>query len=774
MKRRLLLSLCATLLALALIPSPTLAQNDVIGVYFDTAGATNTASEPVFTPFPVYLLLMNPGGVTTDGFECTVTPVGAPYFILATTLPAGSLDIDASANGFAVGAATPFVNNGGTMLLCTWTFMMQATTPLQFFITQATAPSMPGGLPVVTGGGVTRQCRVWSGDVSLPVAAVNGTISPPINPPLPLSLDIAASAGGLTDAAIVAGTSATSTDAYDGGTDTPKPTPPPGDYICASFEHNDWPMGPRFSRDIRAGFDTIYQNRTWPLLVETDQAGDVTLTFTPSFAASSGIKLHLKDLQTGQYHDLLPDLTYVFNNDGLPNSYRFEILVGAAPTPPPLNPQNRYIPAGWSLVGLPLTPAAGATLGTLIIDPAPGYAYLFNYAHATGYRSLPASTAATQGTGYWLATDTAFTWTMTGTRDIDGVTVALENGWNLVGNANWFPGPFEGLRVIQNGTTYEWLTAAQMGLVSADVQSYDNGTGAYVDAVDLQPWHGYWINALQDGLSLQFHYANFIAMPKRLTAHKGATTPVEGVWRTDLTLTDAAGARRAVTIGQETSATAGFDPCFDRPLPPTSPAGGPRLQLHHPEWHLAAGSAISRDLVGLDEPTLSWTVVATSPNPGHAVLSWDPSGWPSSVDLQLYIPSENRVVVPSMRKTTTYELNLGARAQQIVIRTPDGMSGVPTTDGSGYTLSVSPNPFNPQTVLGFDLPSAARAEVRIYSVRGELVAVVDRGACAAGPQQAIWRGTDRQGREAPSGSYFARLYVDGFARGEVTKLCLVR
>lgn len=772
MKRRFLPTLCAVLLALALIPSSTPAQNDVFGVYFDTVGNTNTANIPIFTPTPVYLLLKNPGG-TTDGFECTVTPVGAPYFILSTTLPSGALDVDASAAGFAVGAASPFVNNNGAMVLCTWSFMLQAATPLQFYITQATSPSMSGGLPVLSGGGTLRRGQVSSGDVNLPVAAINGTVSPPINPPLPLTIDIAASAGGLADAAIVAGTNSQATDAYDGGTDTPKPAPPPGDYVCASFEHVDWPMGPRFSRDIRATFDTIYQNRTWPLLVETDQTGDVTLTFTPSFTAASGIKLHLKDLQTGQYHDLFPDLTYVFSNDGLPNTYRFEILLGAAPTPPPLNPQDRYVPAGWSLVGLPLTPAANATLGTLILDPAPGYAYLFNYAHATGYRSLPANTVATQGTGYWLATDTAFTWSMSGNRDIDGVIVPLENGWNLIGNANWFPGPFEGLRVIQNGTTYEWLTAAQMGLVSTDVQSYDNGTGAYVDAVDLQPWYGYWINALQDGLSLQFHYANFIAMPKRLTVHKGNATPTDGAWRAELTLTDAAGARRAVTIGREAGATAGFDPCFDRPLPPASPAGGPRLQVHRPEWHLAAGSAISRDLTGLDEPDVAWTIVATSPNQGHATLTWDANGWPAGVDLQLYLPAENRVVVASMRKTTSFDLNLGARAVQLVVRTPDLTSGVPVS-AAARTLSATPNPFNPQTMLGFELAAAARAEVRVYSVRGELVAVLGGGAFAAGPQRLAWDGTDRDGRSAPSGSYFARLYVDGEAREGMTKLCLIR
>jgi hypothetical protein len=154
-------------------------DTDSFGVYFDPAGNTINATAGLFTPFPVYLLLMNPAG-TTDGFECTVTPTGPAYFILSTTLPAGSLDIDPSANGFAVGAAQPFTASSGAMVLCTWTFMLQGATPLEFYITKATNPSMAGNLPVVTGNGILRRCGTITGDVTLPVARCNGTGLPPI------------------------------------------------------------------------------------------------------------------------------------------------------------------------------------------------------------------------------------------------------------------------------------------------------------------------------------------------------------------------------------------------------------------------------------------------------------------------------------------------------------------------------------------------------------------------------------------------------------------
>jgi hypothetical protein len=172
-----------TLLLVALFASTAFAGlddgADSFGVYFDTLGNVNDLDgQPVFTPFNVYLLLMNPVSAT-NGFECTVTPTGAPHFILSTTLGGmGAIDVDASANGFAVGAAADYPTVGGAMLLVTWSFMLQANTPLEFRITKASIPSMTGNLPVVTGDGILRRCAVASGSVEAPVAYVNSPNEP--------------------------------------------------------------------------------------------------------------------------------------------------------------------------------------------------------------------------------------------------------------------------------------------------------------------------------------------------------------------------------------------------------------------------------------------------------------------------------------------------------------------------------------------------------------------------------------------------------------------
>lgn len=570
-----------------------------------------------------------------------------------------------------------------------------------------------------------------------------------------------------------AATAEFATDGYDPGIDIPEPTPPPANYLTASFEHADWPLGPRFQRDVRALFDPLAETKTWPLTVETDQSGMVTLTFAPNFDPSTGYGLFIRDLQTGQTFDLFPSLSYVFQSLGL-GTYRFELLIGVSQAPD-LDPTFRDIPAGWSLVGPPLIPAPGAdTLEDVILGLAPGFAYMFNFAGSTGYNPLAGSDPAYVGTGYWIGTDMPFTWTMQGERALDGVYIPLMQGWNLIGNPMWFPGPVENIQVLAGGATFPWATAVALGLVSNTVYAYDSAADQYVNTLDMQAWYGYWVSALGSDVTLFFDWRTFQTMPARLTAASRQQNPVGYKWETDIHLVDAASKSRTITLGVDTRATAGFDPIMDLPQPPPSPQGGPMLAVQRPEWDLASGQFFTTDIVAADQETVEWRILVSSPTPGNAVLHWDSADWPDGMDYQLYLPNDNRVVVMSMREENAYVMNLGAAAVPLVIRTPNMISGVDDLPGLAYGLEVYPNPFNPMTTLHFEMARSGTAEIRIFSVRGELISTLGNTFYEAGRHQAVWRGTDRQGRNAPSGSYFAKMYVDGQAKGDVVKMSLVR
>ena len=83
-----------------------------------------------------------------------------------------------------------------------------------------------------------------------------------------------------------------------------------------------------------------------------------------------------------------------------------------------------------------------------------------------------------------------------------------------------------------------------------------------------------------------------------------------------------------------------------------------------------------------------------------------------------------------------------------------------------------PNPFNPQTVIHYALPSAGPVRLRLYDVQGRLVRTLVDGVQASGPQEVTWDGRDRSGRPMASGTYFARL--EQGVQHQVKSLVLVR
>jgi subtilisin family serine protease/subtilisin-like proprotein convertase family protein len=84
----------------------------------------------------------------------------------------------------------------------------------------------------------------------------------------------------------------------------------------------------------------------------------------------------------------------------------------------------------------------------------------------------------------------------------------------------------------------------------------------------------------------------------------------------------------------------------------------------------------------------------------------------------------------------------------------------------------APNPFNPQTVVSFDLAHDGPVRVDVFDVRGRLVRRLAEGSLPAGRQTVVWDGRDDVGREVASGTYLARLTADGGR--QMSKMMLVR
>jgi hypothetical protein len=83
-----------------------------------------------------------------------------------------------------------------------------------------------------------------------------------------------------------------------------------------------------------------------------------------------------------------------------------------------------------------------------------------------------------------------------------------------------------------------------------------------------------------------------------------------------------------------------------------------------------------------------------------------------------------------------------------------------------------PNPFNPRTVIGFDVREKSVVTIKIYSVAGRLVRTLIDGVKEAGSYSVAWDGRSNRGTAVGSGVYFYKMETKGFS--ETKKLVLLR
>lgn len=87
-----------------------------------------------------------------------------------------------------------------------------------------------------------------------------------------------------------------------------------------------------------------------------------------------------------------------------------------------------------------------------------------------------------------------------------------------------------------------------------------------------------------------------------------------------------------------------------------------------------------------------------------------------------------------------------------------GATGVaPGRQAPGLTVTCAPNPFNPATVISFELPDAACVTAGLYALDGRRAALlVDRAVLPAGPHR-----VRLDGGNLPSGRYLCRVEAGG-------------
>lgn len=168
-------------------------------------------------------------------------------------------------------------------------------------------------------------------------------------------------------------------------------------------------------------------------------------------------------------------------------------------------------------------------------------------------------------------------------------------------------------------------------------------------------------------------------------------------------------------------------------------------------------------------------------DPSGNLLTWDSSGEPDVVLYRIYrdiemsfdpLPEDlvhetpDTFWVDTIENGDIYYYRISAvddAGNESDKGAPDVISDGETGDTPrAVTLHQNvPNPFNPTTMIRFDLPAAARVRLAVFDVNGRLVRTLADEIMQAGAKEVTWNGLDDEGRIAASGVYFYRLSTPG-------------
>ena len=177
---------------------------------------------------------------------------------------------------------------------------------------------------------------------------------------------------------------------------------------------------------------------------------------------------------------------------------------------------------------------------------------------------------------------------------------------------------------------------------------------------------------------------------------------------------------------------------------------------------------------------LSYSIVG-----GHPKLNWSGSSLPSNARYKLY---RNNVVVAT-NITTSYYTDTGVSVPgtnsfvykvRAHLPTPYSASSTNTTNNVTVRRAQSntnnkslsgllpvnlnstnyPNPFNPSTLIAFDLPVKSNVQITIYNVLGNEIKSFGKQMFDPGNHSIFWDGKDDSGLSVSSGVYIYILRAD--------------
>lgn len=260
------------------------------------------------------------------------------------------------------------------------------------------------------------------------------------------------------------------------------------------------------------------------------------------------------------------------------------------------------------------------------------------------------------------------------------------------------------------------------------------------------------------------------------------------------------------TGGHVAGASLGGSDLVANPLYADAPAGNLALGLHSPAIDSADPAVLDPDASPADRggyggplavspvPAVpSGLQAAHQTNPLGNQLGWDPNSEPDVTSYAVYrgaapgfVPSASNYVGSAATSSFLDPVGLTGDYYRIAaLRANGASSGWSPAVQAGASTDVqiprsrrfalhqnAPNPFNPSTLLRFEIPAADRVRLVVHDASGRVVRRLLNSDLPQGTHEVLWDGRDDRGNPVGSGVYVYRVETRGAASAR--KMILIR
>jgi len=357
------------------------------------------------------------------------------------------------------------------------------------------------------------------------------------------------------------------------------------------------------------------------------------------------------------------------------------------------------------------------------------------------------------GSGFWIITREAVVLQAEGgksTQLFGGTAIALESGWNMVGNPYVFDVDMSDVE-------------AEGGAIEPALYEYNGG--GYNTVSTLKAGRGYWLYA----------NSNTTITVKPLGAGSVSRIAAEELsWHGSVSVASGDLVDGENVFGAAANASTDWD-ALDRHEPPVI-GDYVTLAFDNDDWTSQPGR-YSRDIRNSSESGHVWSLSVITNRSGYVTLSVElpvelPEGW------ELFLVDNAYRMVQNLSVETEYEFTSNGsetpRKFEIIAGPPEFTREVMSDlelIPSDYRLAQNvPNPFNAITTIQFSLPEENNVSLTIYDLVGRKVAEpLSNEPYGSGGHFMIWNGKDSQGQPVSSGVYLYRLKAAKNGKTEFTK-----